>query len=74
MFSISKFIFFVFVLIFSSCMNANKNNKDNFLKEKFYKLENINENDIISYMVEKYDTNKMVFVKGGRFIFGSKKI
>ena len=52
-------------------MNVNKNNKDNSLKEKFYKIENINKNDIISYAVEKYDTNKMVFVRGGTFIFGS---
>ena len=71
MFSFSKLSFFVYILIISSCMNVNKNNKDNSLKEKFYKIENINKNDIISYAVEKYDTNKMVFVRGGTFIFGS---
>ena len=39
--------------------------------KKFYKIESINENNVISEIVEVYDTNKMVFVKGGKFNFGS---
>ena len=39
--------------------------------EKFYIIENINENDVVEEITEKYDANKMVFIKGGKFNFGS---
>ena len=39
--------------------------------EKFYIVENINENDVVEEITEKYDANKMVFIKGGKFNFGS---
>ena len=44
---------------------------NNITNEKFYIVNNINEKDIISNAVELYDTNQMVFVLGGKFIFGS---
>ena len=52
--------FFIIILLYSSCTN-DKN-------EKYYKIENINENDIIQNYIDIYDTNKMIFVKGGRLI------
>ena len=63
--------FFIYILFFSSCVNDT--NKKTFISsnEKFYKIENINEKDIISDITEIYDTNKMIFVKGGKFNFGS---
>ena len=71
MFSIPKFNFFIYIFIFSSCVNVT--NKKTFISsnDKYYKIEKINENDIITDVVEIYDTSKMVFVKGGKFIFGS---
>ena len=71
MFIFPNFKFFIFILIFSSCVNVT--NKKTFISssEKFYKIENINENDIISDIIEIYDTSKMIFVKGGKFNFGS---
>ena len=67
----STLIFFIYILIFSSCINVNNNKTIISSKEKFYKIENINENDVILETIEKYNTNKMVFVKGGKFNFGS---
>ena len=64
MFSFPNIKLLACILIFSSCINSNK-------KERFYIVENINEIDIVSDIVEMYDTNKMVFVKGGKFDFGS---
>ena len=57
--------------MFSSCVKVD--NKKALVSpiENFYKIENINENDVISETIELYDTNKMVFVKGGRFNFGN---
>ena len=71
MFSFLRIIFFVSIFIFSSCVNLNNQKKSVSSNEKFYKIENINENDIISNVNEIYDTNKMVFVEGGKFNFGS---
>ena len=64
MFSLPNIKLLACILIFSSCLNSNK-------KDGFYIVENINEIDIVSDIVEMYDTNKMVFVKGGKFDFGS---
>ena len=64
MFSLPNIKLLACILIFSSCLNSNK-------KDRFYIVENINEIDIVSDIVEMYDTNKMVFVKGGKFDFGS---
>ena len=66
-----KFKFFVFILICSSCVNVT--NKKTFISsnKKFYKIENIKESDVISNITEIYDTNKMIFVQGGKFNFGS---
>ena len=66
-----KFKFFLFLSIFVSCVNTNKNKNLNLKNEKFYIVDNINKKDIIKYIAEKYDTNKMVFVEGGSFNFGS---
>ena len=63
--------FFMYILIFSSCINANNKKKFISSNEKFYKIENIDENDVILDITEKYNTNKMIFVKGGKFNFGS---
>ena len=71
MLSFSKLNFFILLIFFTSCINKNSKKNNTFLNEKFYKVENINENDIISEIVEVYDTNKMVFVKGGRYNFGN---
>ena len=60
------------LLFFSSCFNDTSKNKTNISSnEKFYKIENINENDIISNLIDSYDADKMVFVEGGKFKFGS---
>ena len=71
MFSFSKYKFFIYIFIFSSCVNVTNKKPFNFSNDKLYKIENINENDIISNVIEIYDTNKMIFVKGGKFNFGS---
>ena len=50
---------------FSSCINDTSKNKTNISSnDEFYKIENINENDIISNPIDNYDTDKMVFVEG----------
>ncbi len=60
------------MVFFSSCVNDFSKNKANIsTNEEFYKIENINEKEIISNLIEVYDTNKMVFVEGGKFKFGS---
>ena len=71
MFSFPNLKFCIYILIFSSCVNVT--NKKTFISsnEKFYKIENINENDVISDIIEIYDTNKMIFLKGGKFNFGN---
>ena len=71
MFSFSKFKFVIIIIFFSSCVNISNKKSSNFTNENFYIIENINENNIISDITEIYDTNKMVFVKGGKFNFGS---
>ena len=64
-------VFYIYILIFSSCVNDT--NKKTFIStnEEFYKIENINEKNVIKDIIEIYDTNKMVFVQGGKFNFGS---
>ncbi|MBR77814.1 MAG: sulfatase-modifying factor protein [Flavobacteriales bacterium] len=65
-----KQIFYFNILFFLSCVN--KNDKTYFSNtHKFYIIENLNENDIVTKIEDKYDTSSMVFVKGGRFIFGN---
>jgi sulfatase modifying factor 1 len=71
MFSFPNLKFFICLLVFSSCINDSNKKTLTSSKEKFYKIKNINEKDIISDIIEKYDTNKMIFVKGGTFNFGS---
>ena len=71
MFTLSKLKFVIIIIFFSSCVNIAKKKSSNFTNENFYIVENINENNIISDITEIYDTNKMVFVKGGKFNFGS---
>ena len=71
MYSFSNLKLFICLLILSSCVRVdNKKALDSPIK-KFYKIENINKNDVISETIELYDTNKMVFIKGGSFNFGS---
>ena len=71
MFTFSKLKFVIIIIFFSSCVNIAKKKSSNFTNENFYIVESINENKIISDITEMYDTNKMVFVKGGKFNFGS---
>ena len=72
MFSFRNFKVFICIVFFSGCVNDFSKNKENISTSKeFYKIENINEKDIISNLIEVYDTNKMVFVEGGKFKFGS---
>ena len=66
----SKLKLLIFILVFSSCLGVN-DEKIISSDEKFYIVENINENDVIEEITEKYDANKMVFIKGGKFNFGS---
>ena len=66
-----KYKFLFFVSLFISCIKTNDNKNLYQKNEKFYIVDIINEKDIIKYTAEKYDTNKMVFVEGGRFNFGS---
>ena len=58
------------MLILSSCLSVN-DKKTISSDEKFYIIENINENDVVEEITEQYDANKMVFIKGGKFNFGS---
>ncbi len=71
MFFFPKFKFFIYLIIFSACVNVNNKRTFTSSNEKFYKIENIDEDDIISEIAQIYDTNKMIFVKGGSFNFGS---
>ena len=66
-----KYKFLFFLSLFISCKNTNDNKNINPKNEKSYIVDIINEKDIIKYTAEKYDTNRMVFVEGGRFNFGS---
>ena len=70
MFLFTKFKLLIFILIFSSCLSVD-DKKIISSDEKFYIVENIHENDVVEEITEKYDANKMVFVKGGKFNFGS---
>ena len=70
MFSFSKLKLLIFILVFSSCLSVD-DKKIISSDEKFYIVENINENDVVEEITEKYDANKMVFIKGGKFNFGS---
>ena len=71
-YSLQHFKILLCLLFFSSCINDTSKNKTNIsTNEKFYKVENINENDIISNPIDQYDADKMVFIEGGKFKFGS---
>ena len=71
MFSFLTSNIFIYILIFSSFV-TNNNNKTIVNSDKnFYIINNINEINVISNIIEIYDTNKMVFVKGGKFNFGN---
>ena len=71
MFSFIRIRLFIFILVFSSCVNVTNKKTSVSSNDKFYIIEDIDENDIISDIVEMYDTDKMIFVKGGKFNFGS---
>ena len=71
MFSFLTSNIFIYILVFSSFV-TNNNNKTIVNSDKnFYIINNINEIDVISNIIQIYDTNKMVFVKGGKFNFGN---
>ena len=71
MFSFIRIRLFIFILVFSSCVNVTNKKTSVSSNDKFYIIENIDENDIVLDIVEIYDTDKMIFVKGGKFNFGS---
>ena len=54
-----------------SCVNSDEKKTTISSNEKFYKIESIEEVDIVSETIELYDSNKMIFIKGGNFIFGN---
>ena len=54
-----------------SCVNSDEKKTTISSNEKFYKIESIEEVDIVSETIESYDSNKMMFIKGGNFIFGN---
>ena len=58
------------MLIFSSCLSVSDKEIIS-ADEKFYIIKNINEKDVLEEITEKYDANKMIFIKGGKFNFGS---
>ena len=66
-----KFIFSVFILVLMSCVNSDEKKTTISSNEKFYKIESIEEVDIVSETIELYDSSKMIFIKGGNFIFGN---
>jgi len=68
---ILKLIFSVYILILMSCVDVNKKKISNNTNEKYYKIESIKEVDIISEAIELYGSSKMIFIKGGTFIFGN---
>ena len=71
MFFFPKFKFFIYLIIFSACVNNNNKRTFTSSNEKFYIIKNIDEDNIISEIAQIYDTNKMIFVKGGSFNFGT---
>ena len=54
-----------------SCSSFSDKKLTTVANEKFYNIESLNEADIVSEPIELYDTNKMIFIKGGKFIFGN---
>jgi len=66
-----KFIFSVYILVLMSCVNSDEKKTATSSNEKFYKIESIEEVDIVSETIELYDSSKMIFIKGGKFIFGN---
>ena len=60
MFSFLRIKLFIYILIFSACVNVTNKKKPVSSNDKFYKIENIDKNDIISDVIEIYDTNKMI--------------
>ena len=71
MHSFLKFIFSVYILVLTSCVNSNEKKTATTSYQEFYKIESVKEVDIISEMIELYDSSKMIFIKGGKFIFGN---
>ena len=66
-----KFIFSAYILVLMSCVNSDEKKTTISSNEKFYKIESIEEVDIVSETIELYDSSKMIFIKGGNFIFGN---
>ena len=66
-----KFIFSIYILVLMSCVNSDEKKTATSSNEKFYKIESIEEVDIVSETIELYDSSKMIFIKGGKFIFGN---
>ena len=56
-----------------SCVNSDEKKTTISSNEKFYKIESIEEVDIVSETIDLYDSSKMIFIKGGKFIFGNDK-
>ena len=54
-----------------SCSGSSDKKLTTVANEKFYNIESLNEADIVSEPIELYDTSKMIFIKGGKFIFGN---
>ena len=54
-----------------SCVNSDEKKTTISSNEKFYKIESIEEVDIVSETIELYDSSKMIFIRGGKFIFGN---
>ena len=54
-----------------SCVSSDEKKTATSNNEKFYKIESIEEVDIVSETIELYDSSKMIFIKGGKFIFGN---
>ena len=63
-----KFIFLSYILVLMSCSSSSDKKLTTVTNEKFYNIESLNEADIVSEPIESYDTSKMIFIKGGKFI------
>ena len=66
-----KFIFLSYILVLMSCSSFSDKKLTTVANEKFYNIESLNEADIVSEPIELYDTSKMIFIKGGKFVFGN---
>ena len=61
---------FIFLVLISSCINTTDDKVSSSINESSNIIENVNEHDII-LDYKKYDSIKMVFVPGGKFILGN---